>query len=209
MPKLHTLAVPESLLRTAQENGQLQEPFELLPTVSDSRVASDLPPPSTSSPLLSMPPSMTLSTPVPTLLKTQLRTPKSTPEQKLKNELEGLDRLLKDLHAVYGISDLGKLFHIFLYVPPKGTPDPRSKKHISVASSFLAGQMTFRPLHLVDAMYTHHYGTPSWRAESISARLWQKLLVGSPGSKVAVRPKREMLEGRRPTRKVPMNRKAF
>ena len=83
-PKLHTLAVPESLIHTPRENGQLEEPFELLPTVSDSRVAPDLPPPSTSSPLLSTPPSMTLSTPVPTLPKTQLRTPKSTPEQNVR-----------------------------------------------------------------------------------------------------------------------------
>jgi hypothetical protein len=101
----------------------------------------------------------------------RLRAPPRTKEDKLRDALSGLDRLLHDLLQVYGIEDIGELFRLLLYLPPEEDSfDPCSPTHISTVAAFLGGRMVFLPSHLVNSIYNHRYSVPSWKAKNIHER---------------------------------------
>jgi hypothetical protein len=101
----------------------------------------------------------------------RLRAPRRNKEDKLRDALAGLDRLLHDMPDLYGIEDIGELFRLLLYLPPEeDSSDSRSPTHIHMVAAFLGGHMGFLPSHLVNGIYNHRYSFPSWKAKNIRER---------------------------------------
>jgi hypothetical protein len=69
----------------------------------------------------------------------------------------------------HGFSGVPDFLDVFLFIPPKGD-DPRSIRHMHSATSVLAGNDTFTPLHLAKRLLEHPSGQPKYSSARVSER---------------------------------------
>jgi hypothetical protein len=175
LPPLESLAVPESLLWAAQQKGQLQYPSKLIepsqiPSEASISLLQNLQSPTHNATLPTLNPSLS-SSQIPPLHDFHIRAAKRSEEQKFLAELNGVERLMKDMKDRYGIRTLGRLFYLLFYLPSSGGNDPHSKTHIDVIGAWLRGHdASCRPLDLINSIYYHDHSWPSYRSRYKSQR---------------------------------------